>query len=110
MTGNGDDQPIPSWESPLENEATLTFQAFDEAGNAVVPTVYVGHFEARVTPIDLVERFVANPEGYEFVAKAPGQGFTRFWVKQLQPGENRTITIRFAENWASPAQRRDCHR
>jgi len=103
VTGNGDDQPIPSWESPLENEATLTFQAFDEAGNAVVPTVYVGHFEARATPIDLVERFVPNSEGYEFVAKAPGQGFTRFWVRQLQPGENRTITIRFAENWSATA-------
>ena len=37
VTSNGDEQPIPSWESPLENEATLTFQAFDEAGNAVVP-------------------------------------------------------------------------
>jgi extracellular elastinolytic metalloproteinase len=101
---NGDAQPIPSWESPLENEATLTFQAFDSVGNAVVPTVYVGHYEARVTPIDLVERFVANPEGYEFVAKAPGGGFTRFWVKQLQPGENRTITIRFADNWSSAAK------
>jgi extracellular elastinolytic metalloproteinase len=103
VTGNGDDQPVPSWESPLENEATLTFQAFDEAGNPVVPTVYVGQYEARATPIDLVERFVVNPEGYEFVAKAPGQGFTRFWVRQLRPGENRTITIRFAENWASSA-------
>ena len=102
-TGTGDEQPIPSWESPLENEATLTFQAFDEAGNVVVPTVYVGQYEARATPIDLVERFVANPEGYEFTAKAPGQGFTRFWVRQLQPGENRTITIRFAENWAASA-------
>jgi extracellular elastinolytic metalloproteinase len=101
--GNGDDQPIPSWESPHENEATLTFQAFDEAGNAVVPTVYVGQYEARATPIDLVERFVVNPEGYEFTAKAPGQGFTRFWVRQLQPGENRTITIRFAENWSASA-------
>jgi hypothetical protein len=103
VTDNGDDQPIPSWESPHENEATLTFQAFDEAGNAVVPTVYVGQYEARATPIDLVERFVANPEGYEFTAKAPGQGFTRFWVRQLQPGENRTITIRFAENWSAAA-------
>ncbi len=103
VANNGDDQPIPSWESPLENEATLTFQAFDEAGNAVVPTVYAGHYEARVTPVDLVEPFVVNPEGYEFVAKAPGQGFVRFWVKQLQPGESRTITIRFAENWASSA-------
>ena len=103
VMGNGDDQPVPSWESPLENEATLTFEAEDEAGNPVDATVYVGHYEARVTPIDDVERFVVNPEGYEFVAKAPGHGFVRFWVKQLQPGENRTITIRFAENWSSAA-------
>jgi extracellular elastinolytic metalloproteinase len=103
VTGNGDDQPIPSWESPLENEATLTFEAEDEAGSPVNATVYVGHYEARVTPIDRVERFVVNPEGYEFVAKAPGQGFVRFWVRQLQAGENRTITIRFAENWAAAA-------
>ena len=103
VTGNGDDQPVPSWESPLENEATLTFEAEDEAGNPVDPTVYVGHYEARATPIDDIERFVVNPEGYEFVAKAPGHGFVRFWVKQLQPGENRTITIRFAENWAASA-------
>jgi extracellular elastinolytic metalloproteinase len=103
VTGNGDDQPNPSWESPLENEATLTFEAEDEAGNPVNATVYVGHYEARVTPVGDVERFVANPEGYEFVAKAPGQGFVRFWVRQLRPGENRTITIRFAENWSAAA-------
>jgi extracellular elastinolytic metalloproteinase len=103
VTDNGDEQPIPSWESPLENEATLTFEAEDEAGNPVDATVYVGHYEARVTPIDDVERFVVNPEGYEFVAKAPGQGFVRFWVRQLQAGESRTITIRFAENWAAAA-------
>jgi hypothetical protein len=100
---NGDEEPVPSWESPLEAEATLTFEAEDEAGNPVDATVYVGNHEARVTPIDDVESFVPHPEGYVFVAKAPGHGFTRFWVKQLQPGENRTITIRFAENWASAA-------
>jgi hypothetical protein len=103
VTDNGDEQPVPSWESPLESEATLTFEAFDEAGNPVDATVYVGHHEARVTPIDDVESFVVNPEGYEFVAKAPGQGFTRFWVRQLEAGESRTITIRFAENWAAAA-------
>jgi hypothetical protein len=103
VTGNGDEHPIPSWASPLEAEATLTFEAEDEAGNPVDATVYVGNHEARVTPIDDVESFVPHPEGYVFVAKAPGHGFTRFWVKQLQPGENRTITIRFAENWAAAA-------
>jgi extracellular elastinolytic metalloproteinase len=103
VTGNGDDQPIPSWESPLQGEATLTFEAEDEAGNPVDATVYVGNHEARVTPIDDIERFVTHPEGYVFVAKAPGHGFTRFWVRQLRAGENRTITIRFAENWAASA-------
>jgi extracellular elastinolytic metalloproteinase len=102
-TGNGDDQPIPSWESPLEDEATLTFEAEDQDGNPVDADIYVGHFEARATPIDDVESFVANPEGYEFVARAPGHGFVRFAVDNLEPGESRTITIEFPENWASSA-------
>ena len=103
VTDNGDEQPVPSWESPLESEATLAFDAVDEAGNPVDADVYVGHYEARATPIDDLEAFVANPEGYEFVAKAAGQGFVRFHVRSLAPGESRTITIRFAENWASSA-------
>jgi extracellular elastinolytic metalloproteinase len=100
---NGDDQPVPSWESPLESEATLTFVAEDEAGTPVDADVFVGHYEARATPIDDVETFVANPEGYEFVAKAAGHGFVRFHVRKLAADESRTITIRFAENWASSA-------
>ena len=103
VTDNGDEQPVPSWESPLESEATLTFAAEDEAGNPVDADVYVGHYEARATPIDDMEAFVANPEGYEFVAKAAGHGFTRFFVSGLAPGESRTVTIRFPENWASSA-------
>ncbi|MGH3023698.1 MAG: M36 family metallopeptidase, partial [Gaiellaceae bacterium] len=103
VVDNDDDQPVPSWESPLEGEATLTFEAEDGAGNPVDADVFVGHYEARATPIDDVEAFVANPEGYEFVAKAPGHGFVRFHVRQLEAGESRTITIRFAENWASAA-------
>jgi extracellular elastinolytic metalloproteinase len=101
VVSNGDDQPIPSWESPLEGEATLTFEAEDSDGNPVDADIYVGHHEARVTPIDDVERFVENPEGYEFVARAPGHGFTRFAVDKLSAGSNRTVTIEFPENWAS---------
>jgi extracellular elastinolytic metalloproteinase len=103
VVDNGDQQPIPSWESPEEDEATLTFVAEDQSGSAVNPDVFVGHYEARATPIDDVEAFVANPEGYEFVAKAPGHGFTRFRVTGLTSGESRTITIRFAENEAASA-------
>lgn len=61
----------------------------------------MGHYEARATPIDDVEAFVANPEGYEFVAKAAGRGFVRFHVRSLAAGESRTVTIRFPANWAS---------
>jgi extracellular elastinolytic metalloproteinase len=100
---NGDEQPIPSWESPLEGEATLTFEAEDPDGNPVDADIFVGHHEARATPIDDVESFVENPEGYEFVARAPGHGFARFAVDKLEAGENRTITIEFPENWASSA-------
>ena len=103
VTDNGDEQPVPSWESPHESEATLAFDAVDETGNPVDADVYVGHYEARATPIDDVEAFVANPEGYEFVARAAGHGFVRFHVRSLAPGENRAITIRFPENWASSA-------
>jgi hypothetical protein len=99
----GDDQPIPSWESPLEDEATLTFVGQDQSGNLVDPEVFVGHYQARATPIDDTEAFVANPEGYEFVARAPGFGFTRFRVAGLTPGESRTITITFARNEAASA-------
>jgi extracellular elastinolytic metalloproteinase len=100
---SGDEQPIPSWESPLESEATLLFVAEDQSGTPVDPEVYVGHYQARATPIDDVEAFVANPEGYEFVARAPGHGFTRFRVTGLTAGESRTITLRFAENEAASA-------
>jgi extracellular elastinolytic metalloproteinase len=103
VVDNGDEQPIPSWESPLENEATLTFEAEDPDGNPVDADIFVGHYEARATPIDDVETFVENPEGYEFVARAPGHGFVRFAVDNLESGENRTITIEFPENWASAA-------
>ena len=38
---------------------------------------------------------------YNVTAVAPGYGFVRFRVKNLQPGETRNITIHFAPNFAS---------
>lgn len=117
--GNNDTEPTPDFESPREDEATLTFQtvAKDE-GNAAVPArIYVGHYEARVSPIadtvpttsgtnlDAVARFVPSADGaYEFVANAPGYGHVRFRVTGLQAGEQRTIRIAFPTNWASSAK------
>ena len=103
---NDDDVlPIPSWESPIHDEATLTFEAFakDEGGAPISDfDVYVGDYEARSTPIDTVEPFVPGEQrGYNFVAVAPGYGHVRFAVRNLGPNESRTISIHFPTNWAS---------
>ena len=54
-TGPNDDNPIPDFSSPDENNATVTFKAVtqDNPGHAtpVDATVYVGDYEARVTQI-----------------------------------------------------------
>ena len=104
--GNGDEQPVGSWESPLADEATLTFQAVasDEGNAPVAAQFYVGHYEARVTPIANVTRFVPDPEGYDLIARANGYGHVRFHVDGLRPGESRTVTVHMPTNWASAAK------
>jgi extracellular elastinolytic metalloproteinase len=106
---NADDvTPVPSWESPEHGEATLTFEAAakDEGGAPITDfDVYVGDYEARSVPIDTTEPFVQSAQrGYNFVAVAPGYGHVRFAVRNLSPGQNRTISIHFPTNWASQSQ------
>ena len=50
---NDDHQATPSFESPVEPNATVTFNAVaSEQGNAAVPAqVYVGRYEDRAMPI-----------------------------------------------------------
>ena len=116
-----DVQPKPAFDSPHHSEATVRFRAFaeDERNAPVNATVYVGHYEARVSPIadtnaatgpangsqpadasnlDNVASF--TPRLYEFTANAPGYGFMRFRTS-FRPGESRTIDLYFATNWAS---------
>jgi hypothetical protein len=116
-----DVQPKPSFDSPRHSEARVRFRAFArDEGNALVnANVYVGHYEARVSPtadtnpatgpadgsqpadasnLDNVASF--TPRLYEFTANAPGYGFLRFRTAFL-PGETRTIDLYFATNWAS---------
>jgi extracellular elastinolytic metalloproteinase len=108
-TGTDDTDPVASFESPMHDEATLTFEtvAKDEAGGggqAIEAQVFVGDYEARVTPVQSVERFVPNPEGYNFVARADGYGQVRFYLEDLLPGEEHPIRIQFPTNVASLAQ------
>ena len=121
---NSDTDPTPNFESPLHGEAVVRFRAAaaEEGGDPVKARVYVGHYEARVSPIadtdpatdppsnppfseldrgnnlDNTAKFV--PGTYEFIAQANGYGLHRFRLT-LSAGERRTVTIRFPTNWAS---------
>jgi hypothetical protein len=122
-TGVEDYQPKPAFDSPLEDEAAVTFRAFaKDEGNAPVPaSFYVGHYEGRASPIaDTSPATVPAPGSlpdfsnvdaeaaftsrtYELVAQAPGYGNVRFRAT-FRPGEHRTITVRMSTNWASRNQ------
>ena len=105
---NGDHQATPSFESPAEPNATVTFNAVAaEQGNASVPAkVYVGRYEARAmpiadtdsgTPLANTAKFV--PGTYEFIVQAPGYGLSRF--TQTFTATATTVTFKLQTNWAS---------
>ena len=120
----GDTQPRPAFDSPRHSEATVRFRAFarDEGNAPINANVYVGHYEARVSPtadtnpatgpadgsaaadasnLDNVASFTSRQ--YEFTATAPGYGAVRFRAS-FRPGESRTIDLYFATNWASSSK------
>jgi extracellular elastinolytic metalloproteinase len=110
-TANTDTDPTPDFEPIGTTPATVTFVARRFNQNVPVNArIFVGHYEARTSPIadtdpattganlDNVARFA--PGTYEFVATAPGYGHVRF-REQIREGKNVTITLRFADNWAS---------
>jgi hypothetical protein len=124
-TGTQDPQPTPDFESPRHGEETVVFNAVSEdTGAPVSANIYVGHYEARVSPIadtnpatagpnlDNVARFAPDDRsrlrtgqrGYDFVANAPGYGHVRFRLSDIDPGETRQVTIRFSTNHASRHQ------
>jgi hypothetical protein len=113
-----DTDPKPDFASPLHNEATATFRAVAaDEGNAVIGTarVYVGRYEARVSPVadtnpatsapapgadnlDAVATFV--PGTYELVVHAPGYGHVRV-TRTFSAGQTVTVTVPMRTNWAS---------
>ena len=112
-----DTDPVPDFASPLHDNATIKFVAKAKDGGTVPARIFVGHFEARVSPIadtnpatpaagtpatvvNLDDTAEFAPGAYEFVATAPGYGHLRF-RKTLYKGEESTIELRFAPNYAS---------
>jgi extracellular elastinolytic metalloproteinase len=108
--GTADDQPTPSFEAKNDaTNATITFDAIaTEAGNAHVnANVYVGEYEARVTPIvdtnsgtPLGKTAKFTPGTYDFVVQAPGYGLQRF-TKTFTAGQIATVSFALQTNWAS---------
>jgi len=116
-----DTDPLPDFMAPGQANARVTFRATStETGNpALNARIYVGHYEARVSPIadtdpatnapstatsnNLDENVTFAPGTYEFIATAPGYGAVRF-RKTFRGDTNPVITLRFAPNVASSAK------
>jgi extracellular elastinolytic metalloproteinase len=111
--------PKPDFSSPKHANATVTFNAVaSNSGNSAVrATIFVGHYEARTSPVadtdpatsaplptgsantlDAVTRFA--PGTYEFVAQARGYGQVRF-RKTFAAGATQTVTVSMPTNLAS---------
>jgi extracellular elastinolytic metalloproteinase len=113
-----DTDPLPDFNSPQHAGATVTFEATERgnAQNTVPARVYVGHYEARVSPVADTDPATNAPAGsstnnldqfatfapgtYEFVATAPGYGHVRF-RQTFEGGTAPTVTIPFDPNLAS---------
>jgi extracellular elastinolytic metalloproteinase len=114
-----DTNPIPDFRVPgAANNATVKFAAVSRQAPepAVNARIFVGHYEARVSPIADTDPATNAPAGssannlddtgffapgtYEFVATAPGYGEVRF-RRTFRAGQNQTITLHLAPNWAS---------
>jgi hypothetical protein len=117
--GGNDHQPIPDFASPRGSNTAVTFTATrpdgPDAGTAPDPvnaTIYVGDFEARISPVadtDPATTGAANldnvaafaPGTYRFVASGPGVGHLRF-TKTFTKG-TANVAVSFPVNLASEA-------
>jgi len=106
--GTADSDPTPSFASPNEPNATVTFTVTAADGaNAVAAKIFVGKYEARVTPVadtDLATARAATatfvPGTYDFVAQAPGYGLFRF-SRTVAANQTASLNVALPTNWAS---------
>jgi hypothetical protein len=107
-TSTEDDQPVPGYKSPLAPEGTLELDV-RSGGDPVVATAYVGHYEARITPVadtdsetTLDETVSLTPGKYDLVVQADGYGLKRVTVK-ITAGDVNDKVIKLRPNLASAA-------
>jgi extracellular elastinolytic metalloproteinase len=106
-TSSDDTQPVPSFESPHANEATVTFAPVASDGTAIKAQLFVGHYEARATPVAdtdpgtaLDGTFPMAPGTYDLLARADGYGIHRLSLT-VGAGETRTLQVTLNRNVAS---------
>jgi extracellular elastinolytic metalloproteinase len=107
-TGSDDVDPVPDFTSPYANEATVTFKPVGD-GTGTVAELFVGHYEARVTPIAdtdpataLDATFQIVPGAHDFVTRARGYGITRNALS-FRAGQVRDLPVFLRHNLASSA-------
>jgi hypothetical protein len=111
---NGDDtDPTPAFDSPTaKKNARVTFTLLDKATGKKVPgDVYVGHFQARVTPLASTISGKGHPSAtanmvagtYDFIVRAAGYGLHRYQATYAA-NKKYTQTFRLAQNFASKAK------
>jgi extracellular elastinolytic metalloproteinase len=113
-TDTNDSQPAPSFESPREaDEARITFDvtAADEDGQHVDATIYIGDYEARVSPVAdtdpgtrLPDTVNLVPGHYDLMVQAPGYGLHGIRNRSFKANQRGTFQISIPSNWASGSQ------
>ena len=106
-----DDQPKAGFDSPLASNASIRFTATDSGTGAAIPaTVYIGRYEARVTPVaDTVPSTALGstvklvPGTYSVYLRSPGHGLRRFTLN-AGAGQSRTQNYALTPNYASKSQ------
>jgi hypothetical protein len=106
--GHQDFDPVPSFDSPHADEATVRFRTVGDAAGASAQ-LFVGRYEARATPIadtdtgtPLGDTFRLVPGTYELVARANGFGHLRTTLS-VSAGELRDLALNMPRNLASSA-------
>jgi hypothetical protein len=110
-TANTDTDPTPDFEPIGTSPATVKFEVENADGDPVSARIYVGHYEARVSPIadtnpattgpiNLDDTAKFAPGTYELIVHAPGYGFHRF-RETFKSGRSYTIEAALPTNWAS---------
>jgi extracellular elastinolytic metalloproteinase len=108
-SGPSDEDPVPSFVSPFADNATVTLRPVGESLGASI-TLYVGDYEARVTPVADTDPATALPDTFRIVpdtdfrmiATGNGFGHTRL-TQRFQPGRAQDLLLDLPRNLASAA-------